>query len=178
MLRLLTLIAISIAALLYVMAEYGTGEPLASTSPAEPVVAVEEVIGEVVTGLLPETSAEPEPIGTEGEPPADLVQVEEETPAQVQDFPGPDLKPSPEYAGQTPEEPQTLDSAEGPILYVTGSSVNFRSGPTTSDRVVGALTAGAPVEAIGPTDGEWVQIRDADGRIGYMSGQFLSQTAP
>lgn len=176
MLRLIVLIAVTAAALFSVLSVNGTGEPLAKKTPDAPeqVPPPEKPVSE----LLPELPVEPESNGADGEPPADLVQPEVQTPERVQDFPGPDLQPSPEYEGQTPEAPQTIAEAEGPVLYVTGTSVNFRSGPSTNDRVIGALETGAPVEALGPPDAEWVQIRDMDGRIGYMSGQFLSENAP
>lgn len=110
-------------------------------------------------------------------PAAAIVQAETQTAPKIDKFPGPPLRPSPEHQGRETTQDQADDlraNAQGPILYVTGNRVNFRSGPTTSDGVVGALTEGAPVEALGPTDGDWVHIRDADGREGYMSGQFLS----
>lgn len=110
-------------------------------------------------------------------PASAIVQAETQTPQRVEKFPGPPLRPSPEHEGRDSNADQASDlraNAQGPILYVTGNRVNFRSGPTTSDGVVGALSEGAPVEALGPTDGDWVHIRDADGREGYMSGQFLS----
>lgn len=44
--------------------------------------------------------------------------------------------------------------------------------------MIGALNAGAAVEVLSPTDASWVNIRDADGRIGYISGQFLVTEAP
>lgn len=176
MLRLIVLIAVTVAALFLVLSAYGTSEPLASEAPdaAEQDPPREKP----KTELLPDLPANAESNGADGEPPADLVQPEVQTPERVQDFPGPDLQPSPEYEGQTPEAPQTIAEAEGPVLYVTGASVNFRSGPSTNDRVIGTLETGAPVEALGPPDAEWVQIRDMDGRIGYMSGQFLSEDAP
>lgn len=63
-------------------------------------------------------------------------------------------------------------------MYVTGNRVNFRAGPSTNDRVIGALLLGSPVEALGETDGGWMQLRDAQGREGYMSAQFLSPNRP
>ncbi|WP_185968459.1 SH3 domain-containing protein [Paracoccus sp. M683] len=107
---------------------------------------------------------------------ADQVQ---QTPEQVQRFPGPALRPSPEYAGQA-EAAQTeqLAASGAQILYVTGNRVNFRAGPSTNDRVIGALQSGSPVEVLGETTGGWVQLRDTQGRQGYMSGDFLSPDRP
>jgi len=175
MLRLIVLIAATVAALLYVLSAYGTGAPSARPQvPAEQNVPEEKPVSD----LLPELPAAPESNGADSAPPADLVQPEVQTPERVQDFPGPDLQPSPEYEDRPLDTPQTIAEAEGPVLYVSAASVNVRSGPSTNDRVIGALDAGAPVEALGPLATEWVQIRDMDGRIGYMSGQFLSEDAP
>ncbi len=104
----------------------------------------------------------------------------QQTPQQVQDFPGPDLRPSPEFAGQTPAANPASDLAAAPTdtLYVTGNSVNFRAGPTTGDAIVGKLTRGHMVTAIGERSGDWVEIRDSDGRTGFIASQFLSSSRP
>lgn len=103
-----------------------------------------------------------------------------QTPEQVQEFPGPPLRPSPEYAGQAETdlaEAEELAAEGAEIMYVTGDRVNFRAGPSTNDRVIGAILRGSPVEILGQTEG-WVQLRDAGGREGYMSLQFLSTERP
>lgn len=176
MLRLIVLTALTIAAFLFVLAIYGTGGPQTEIQPppADQVTAAEKDD----SGLVPDLPDKADPTDAEEEPPADLVEVEEQTPEQIQDFPGPDLQPSPEHADDMPDPASALADAEGPVLYVTGSRVNFRAGPSTSDRVVGALDGGSPVEALGPPEGGWVQIRDMDGRTGFMSGRFLSGDAP
>ncbi|WBU57081.1 SH3 domain-containing protein [Paracoccus sediminicola] len=100
----------------------------------------------------------------------------EQTPEQQPQFAGPDLRPSPEFAGQEPEE--DLASAPTDTLYVTGNSVNFRAGPSTSNEVVGRLTRGQMVTAIGDRTGDWIELRDGQGRTGFMSAQFLSAERP
>lgn len=112
------------------------------------------------------------------EPDIPIVEADGQTPEKVQKFPGPPLQPSPEHAGRESEPAQALPNAQGPVFYVTGSRVNFRAGPSTGDRVIGSLGQGAAVEVMGSSDGAWVNIRDGDGRIGYISGQFLSETRP
>ena len=104
----------------------------------------------------------------------------EQTPPRENRFPGPALRPSPEYAGQTPAAAPSEDLAGAPTdtLYITGNSVNFRAGPTTSDAVVGKLSRGQMVTAIGERSGDWVEIRDGDGRSGFISAQFLSASRP
>ncbi|TKW63617.1 MAG: hypothetical protein DI616_19360 [Paracoccus denitrificans] len=104
----------------------------------------------------------------------------QQTPEQQPDYPGPDLRPSPEYAGQTPEAGSAENLADAPTdtLYVTGNTVNFRAGPSTSDEVVGRLSRGAMVTAIGERSGDWVEIRDGEGQTGFISAQFLSSDRP
>lgn len=177
MARLLFLLGATLAVILIVLSVYGKGNLRARNQPD----TNEQAVSQESSGLkdiLTEIPDVPESEGADGPPPADLVQATEQTPERVQEFPGPDLRPSPEYAGETPEQDALLADADGPILYVSGSRVNFRSGPSTGDRVVGALNGGSAVEALGPVEDDWVHIRDGDGRIGYMSGQFLSRNAP
>ncbi|MDO5658659.1 MAG: SH3 domain-containing protein [Paracoccus sp. (in: a-proteobacteria)] len=159
------LIFLTLGALFLVLTVYGDGEGRqASASRAQTGTTAAPASDAVsLQNLLP--SDKPE-----------LIVEVQQTPEQVQPFPGPALQSSPEYAGAepaAPEQEQTEDS-----LFVSGNSVNFRAGPTTNDRVIGALRRGAMVTAIGATGGEWVQIRDAEGREGYMAARFLQATRP
>lgn len=166
--RMIRLTILTVLGLFAVWIVLGEPEPGVSAPPAErQTVAVE-----------PATEPEPKPEAPiEAVVPAAAVA---QTPEQVQTFPGPALRPSPEYAGQTEtaEPTPTAELAGAQILYVTGSKVNFRAGPSTSDRVIGALLLGSPVEALGQSEGGWMHLRDAQGREGYMSGQFLSPDRP
>jgi uncharacterized protein YgiM (DUF1202 family) len=191
MIRLLVLMSATLVALYAVMSVYGAGDPRAqrqqTASPAPRSAAQDAGARDLIAppeGRTPPAtnSGAPTAGNTSAEAPSsapEVVSVAAQTPQRVQQFPGPALRPSPEYAGQ---EQQAVAApppgAQGPILYVTGNSVNFRAGPSTGDRVIGALGQGAAVEALGPTDGAWVNIRDTSGRIGYMSGQFLTSNAP
>ncbi|MDN5568271.1 MAG: SH3 domain-containing protein, partial [Paracoccus sp. (in: a-proteobacteria)] len=107
-----------------------------------------------------------------------IVRAEAQTPEKKVEYPGPDLEPSPEYAGQTSAEPAVVLGEDGDIMYITASRVNMRSGPGTQNAVVESLGRGTRVEALGPPDGDWVQIRTAQDLTGYVSGQFLSSDAP
>ncbi len=61
------------------------------------------------------------------------------------------------------------------LRYVSGNSVNMRSGPSTSNAVIRALGRGAATELIGQENG-WAHIRDlSSGDTGYMSAKFLSR---
>ncbi|WP_108484710.1 SH3 domain-containing protein [Oceaniglobus ichthyenteri] len=65
------------------------------------------------------------------------------------------------------------------IWYVTGTRVNLRGGPSTSDAVVGSVGLGQQAEVLEKSDDGWFRIRTADGgQNGYIYGQFLSQDRP
>ncbi|WP_042275565.1 C40 family peptidase [[Clostridium] dakarense] len=55
---------------------------------------------------------------------------------------------------------------------VNGNSVNFRTGPSTSNSSIGKLNKGAEVGFISESNG-WSKI-SYNGKIGYMSSQYLS----
>ncbi|MDP5306805.1 SH3 domain-containing protein [Paracoccus spongiarum] len=182
--RLALFIAVTLAGLYVLASVQGSGNPRADRKPApaapSAVAALQSAAQDAGRALLPPPA--PEAAATaapEAAPiPAPAAPQAESAPAAPR-FPGPPLRPSPEHAGAAPAPVAPPPAgATGPILYVTGSRVNFRAGPSTGDRVIGALDGGAAVEALGPTDGAWVNIRDRDGRIGYISGQFLSADAP
>lgn len=165
MIRLGALLLATLAGLFLILSVWGEGNPRADRRPVPvPQPAARDA------GTERTAATEPQPV-----PPA-VVQAESQTPERIQRFPGPALRPSPEHAGETPEPaPMAVD---GPVLYVTGDRVNVRAGPSTADRVVAALGRGVAVQALGPQDAEWVNIRDAEGRTGYVAGRFLSASAP
>ena len=125
------------------------------------------------------TMPEPEPVQPAPNPAATNAPVITEvaqTPERRQRFPGPPLRPSPEHATDAP--PEDLTEAPSDTLFVTGNTVNFRAGPATTDDVVGSLSRGEVVTAIGPRSGDWIEIRDERGRTGFMSADFLSAERP
>lgn len=62
--------------------------------------------------------------------------------------------------------------------YVTGTRVNLRSGPGTSNRVVGSLTLGAEAQVLADNNG-WYQVRTTDGAVsGWIFGKFLAEQLP
>ncbi|SFI83262.1 SH3 domain-containing protein [Jannaschia pohangensis] len=68
--------------------------------------------------------------------------------------------------------PQDVDPDR--LFRVTGSRVNMRSGPSTSNRVVDSLPGGTLAEAISEETDGWIEIRDtATGKTGFMSVRFL-----
>ena len=62
--------------------------------------------------------------------------------------------------------------------YVTGSRVNLRGGPSTSNSVIGQVTFGMEAEVLSDRDG-WYEIRLADGSAaGWIFGKFLNEKLP
>jgi len=69
--------------------------------------------------------------------------------------------------------PQSASSA---YVYVTGTRVNQRDGPSTFDPVMGVLVEGTRVQLL-RDQGQWAQIR-SDLGTGWMSSSFLSSNGP
>ncbi|WP_136646103.1 SH3 domain-containing protein [Tabrizicola sp. YIM 78059] len=73
--------------------------------------------------------------------------------------------------------PETI--AEGAIRYVTASSVNVRSGPSTAADILGRLGNGEAALLVAAVDDEWGRIVvQGDGMEGYVALRFLSAEAP
>lgn len=79
----------------------------------------------------------------------------------------------------TPYSPSAVPSsqtADAAYVYVTGTRVNQRAGPSTSNAVMGVLSEGTRVEKL-REEGQWTQIRSNFG-TGWMATSFLSPVAP
>lgn len=76
----------------------------------------------------------------------------------------------------TPSPAET--SSDVAMWFVTGSSVNLRSGPGTSNGVIGQVGLGDSAKTLSDTDAEWIQIRTAGGTEGWIFGKFLSPDQP
>lgn len=77
-------------------------------------------------------------------------------------------------AAETPEA-----TGDGEIWYVTGNSLNVRSGPSTDDAVVGRLTRGEATLVVWREGEDWARIRiEGDGIEGYVAMRFLTPTVP
>jgi len=63
-------------------------------------------------------------------------------------------------------------SAATSRVVITASSLNVRSGPASSHGVLFALTSGTVVDALDRSSG-WVNIRDSQGREGWVSADFV-----
>ncbi|MAM63766.1 SH3 domain-containing protein [Maritimibacter sp. UBA3975] len=85
-----------------------------------------------------------------------------------------------------PEANRPLSGTEKPAaepeadyLYVTGSRVNVRGGPSTAYGVISSLGQGTRVEDIGDAGNGWRQVVLTDtGERGFMAGRFLSPQQP
>lgn len=77
----------------------------------------------------------------------------------------------------TPEATPTPEPT--PMLYVTGSRVNVRGGPSTAFGVINALGYGSKVEDLGDASDGWREVRIVEtGERGFMAGRFLADEAP
>ncbi|WP_424940991.1 SH3 domain-containing protein [Aliiroseovarius sp. S253] len=65
-------------------------------------------------------------------------------------------------------------STSFPTMFVSGSTVNMRGGPSTGHGVVSKLTRGTEVLETGQTDDGWSQIKVVDtGQRGFIASRFL-----
>lgn len=61
--------------------------------------------------------------------------------------------------------------------YISGSSVNLRSGPSTRDKSLGKLALNTPIQILSTT-GKWTQIKvSATGAIGYVYSTYVKLSA-
>lgn len=76
----------------------------------------------------------------------------------------------------TRSTPPVVSTPSASYVYVTGSSVNQRQGPSTSYAVMGSLRQGVRVEVLS-RDGQWTQIRSNLGD-GWMASRYLTAQRP
>jgi len=62
-------------------------------------------------------------------------------------------------------------------VRVTGSKLNVRASPTTAAASVARVKKGDQLAVLG-RDGEWVQVKLADGTTGWVSGRYVAAGAP
>ena len=68
------------------------------------------------------------------------------------------------------------DTSSTTTKYVNATSLNVRSGPSTSYSVIGKLSKGTKIDVISTSNG-WSKIK-YDGQTGYVSSKYLSSSAP
>lgn len=133
-------------------------EPRVADTPAapnEPDSA--DPIGAAVDEAMEDAAPEPEP--------------------QTQPEPEPEPEPEPDPVADPEPEPEPQPAPDS-VLYVTGATVNVRSGPSTAYDAITALPRDAAVVDLGDAGEGWRMIRLETGETGYMSGDFLSPDAP
>ncbi len=64
------------------------------------------------------------------------------------------------------------------MWYVTGSRVNIRSGPSTSNGIVTQAVFGDEAEPLSSTANDWIEIRMSNGQTGWIFGKFLNDSLP
>lgn len=149
--------------------------PVTGDVPAvETVALVDDVPLVAVAVLVPAPVIVPAPIvpvAVIAEVAAEPVLVEpENTVFTLSDF----ADPAPEAVPVAAEQ-----SAEGEIWYVAGNSLNVRSGPSTSNDVVGKLTRGEATLVVWREGDDWARIRiEGDGIEGYVAMRFLTPNVP
>jgi outer membrane biosynthesis protein TonB len=82
--------------------------------------------------------------------------------------PVPEFETVPETA-ETPPKPEPEPPRE--FVVVTGSSVNLRSGPSTSAASIGKARKGERLQYAG-TKGDWIEVRLAHGGPAYIHSRF------
>lgn len=76
--------------------------------------------------------------------------------------------------GSSSTTPSTTTTTK--TVYVTASSLNVRSGPSTSYGVIGGLSKGSSASVVG-SSGSWYKIKYGSG-YGYISSSYTSSSAP
>ncbi|MDF2839355.1 MAG: cell wall-associated hydrolase, invasion-associated protein, partial [Clostridia bacterium] len=62
---------------------------------------------------------------------------------------------------------------ENKTATVTATNLNLRSGPSTSDSIIGSLTKGQSITILKSTDA-WYQISASNGKSGWVSSTYVS----
>lgn len=178
MLRLPVLMLTTIAGIFAVMIVWG-GDDLRSErrpapSPAPTVIAAEP---EPVLESEPAPAVEEAPPATEPGPEPESEPTIAEVAGGIERFAGPSLQVSPEFADRADAPAEDGEAGEAG-LWVTASRLNMRSGPSSGAAVVTSLTGGTGLVPLGPTDGDWVEVRAPSGQTGFVSSQFVTATPP
>lgn len=98
-----------------------------------------------------------------------------EEPAQAEPTPTPAPAEAPE-AGDEPEDGDFDVTPVSDTVYVTGSGVNLRTGPSTAYDVVASLSKGTELSRTGTTGG-WSQV-SYNGGVCYVSNTLITTDKP
>ena len=180
---MLKLIVVTLAAFFVVLQVFGDPSQRPAVSRDAPAsLTLASLIG--VDDRIEETSLDPEPLLSDAE--AIVLAVETGKRVRLERKSGPQtvtLRGAPEVikvaAVNTDQlEVPAVDPAPVAKWFVSGSRVNLRQGPGTSNAVVTQVTLGTEAEVIDSRNG-WMQIVTTDGAAtGWISGKFLKEQVP
>ena len=89
----------------------------------------------------------------------------------------PAIVPAPSTRSTSAPTPATASvPANTPVRYVTASTLNMRSGPTTGAGIVGKLPNGHAIQVI-RQEGDWLFVDTGSGQ-GWVSAAYTSATLP
>lgn len=84
-----------------------------------------------------------------------------------------------EGSGATQPTPPAGAGAPNAATMTGARYLNVRSGPSVEDESIGYLSNGQVVTLLGRDPFTiWIQIREADGTVGWVSGRYLTANAP
>jgi murein DD-endopeptidase MepM/ murein hydrolase activator NlpD len=76
---------------------------------------------------------------------------------------------------EPPDPPPPPEAGEVVTVDTPGSTLNFRTAPSTSASRIASLPHGTELELTGETDGEWLCVRWA--RVGWVHGDYIKRQA-
>ena len=177
------LIVVTLAAFVVILQVFGDpSQRPAVTRDAPAALTLASLIG--VDAKIEETSLAPEPLLSDAE--AIALAVDAGARVRLEKEPGPQvatlrgvaevIKVAAVNPGQS--EVPAIDATPIARWVVSGTRVNLRQGPGTSNAVVTQVTLGTEAEVIDSRNG-WMQIVTTDGETtGWISGKFLEEQAP
>ncbi len=174
---LLKMVVALLALIVGAMMLVGEGPEMAMGSD-EPEMTTEEI-----AALETANDASPETVSKAEESPVLLAAAKAEPAAEPEPEPvleasltsATDAAVEAALAGTEPSEPDVADAVElTTVGVVLGRRVNVRSGPSTSDGVIGQVVENQEVEILGYENNGWARIL-LNGEEGYMSGDFLRE---
>lgn len=177
------LIVVTLAAFFIILQAFGDSSrrPVV-TREAPAALTLASMIG--LGEKIEETSLAPEPLLSDAEAIALAVEAGERVRKEKNSGPqAVTLRGVPEVikvAAVTPDQSEVPVVEVAPVAkwFVTGTRVNLRQGPGTSNAVVTQVTLGTEAEVIDSRNG-WMQIVTTDGAAtGWISGKFLKEQAP
>ncbi len=164
------------AGLVGAMLVFGTEEPGLARAEIAQTVLEGDGVAVVVSEPVVETVIEPavEPVARARAETVDMTQPKLISFLSAADAPADAVL---ETSAKVEAAPETAAPQE--LLYVTGSRVNLRAGPSTGHAVLGKLGRGDVAVLLGPGPEGWTRIRDIEtGSVGFMSSDFLSPRDP